>query len=95
MSGTSRSPSWVSATKSVSPARSRNRTQAVSPVAGGPSSAKMLAVLHHLKNLQIVGADLVEVSPPYDHADMTAVAGSAVAMYVLGILADKKAAKAG
>jgi len=65
------------------------------PVAGGPSSAKMLAVLHHLKNLQIVGADLVEVSPPYDHADMTAVAGSAVAMYVLGILADKKAAKAG
>ena len=62
------------------------------PVAGGPSSAKMVAVLHHLKNLQIVGADLVEVSPPYDHADMTAVAGSAIAMYVLGILADKKAA---
>ncbi|RIY01458.1 agmatinase [Aureimonas flava] len=65
------------------------------PVAGGPSSAKMLAVLHHLKNLQIVGADLVEVSPPYDHADMTAVAGATVAMYVLGILAEKKAAQAG
>ncbi|GGD86148.1 agmatinase [Aureimonas endophytica] len=62
------------------------------PVAGGPSSAKMLAVLHHLKNLQIVGADVVEVSPPYDHADMTAVAAATVAMYVLGILSDKKGA---
>lgn len=62
------------------------------PVAGGPSSAKALAILHHLKNLSIVGADVVEVSPPFDHADMTAVAGATVAMYVLGILAEKKAA---
>ncbi len=54
------------------------------PVAGGPSSAKMLAVLRRLGGLDIVGADLVEVSPPYDHADMTAVAGATVAMYVLG-----------
>jgi agmatinase len=61
------------------------------PVAGGPSSAKMLAVLHHLKDLRIVGADVVEVSPPYDHADITAVAGATIAMYVLGILAEKKA----
>ncbi|BDA84092.1 agmatinase [Aureimonas sp. SA4125] len=61
------------------------------PVAGGPSSAKMLAVLHRLKDLGIVGADVVEVSPPYDHADMTAVAGATVALYVLGILAERKA----
>ena len=61
------------------------------PVAGGPSSAKMLAVLRHLKNLQLVGADVVEVAPAYDHADVTAIAGSTVAMYVLGILAEKKA----
>ncbi|WP_294646200.1 agmatinase [uncultured Aureimonas sp.] len=60
------------------------------PVAGGPSSAKMLAVLRRLGGLDIVGADLVEVSPPYDHADMTAVAGATVAMYVLGLLAEKK-----
>ena len=62
------------------------------PVAGGPSSAKMLAALHHLKNMQLVGADVVEVSPPYDHADVTAIAASTVAMYVLGILAEKKGA---
>lgn len=61
------------------------------PVAGGPSSAKMLAVLHHLKNLQLVGADVVEVAPPYDHGDVTAIAGATVAMYVLGILADQHA----
>ncbi|WP_102957986.1 agmatinase [Mangrovicella endophytica] len=60
------------------------------PVAGGPSSAKMLAVLHQLKALSIIGADLVEVSPPYDHADMTAVAGATVAMYVIGILAEQQ-----
>lgn len=61
------------------------------PVAGGPSSAKMLAVLHHLGNLQLVGADVVEVSPPYDHSDVTAIAGATVAMYVLGILAEQHA----
>ncbi|MBO0902410.1 agmatinase [Jiella sonneratiae] len=61
------------------------------PVAGGPSSAKMLAVLRHLKNLELVGADVVEVAPAYDHADVTAIAGSAVAMYLLGNLSDRKA----
>ncbi|MBO0663764.1 agmatinase [Jiella sp. MQZ9-1] len=61
------------------------------PVAGGPSSAKILAVLRHLKNLQIVGADVVEVSPPFDHADITAIAGSTVAMYLIGLRAEKAA----
>ncbi|MEO9789614.1 MAG: arginase family protein, partial [Aurantimonas coralicida] len=61
------------------------------PVAGGPSSAKMLAVLRRLGALRLVGADVVEVSPPYDHSDMTAIAGATVAMYVLGLLAQKQA----
>lgn len=61
------------------------------PVAGGPSTAKMLAVLRHLKNLQIVGADVVEVAPAYDHADVTAIAGATIAMYYLGLLAEKRA----
>jgi len=61
------------------------------PVAGGPSSAKVLAVLHHLRKLPIVGADVVEVSPPYDHSDVTAIAGATVAMYLLGILAEQHA----
>jgi len=31
----------------------------------------------------------VEVSPPYDHADMTAIAAATVAMYMLGLRAEK------
>ena len=60
------------------------------PVAGGPSSAKILAVLRQLGALDIVGADVVEVSPPYDHADITAIAGATVAMYQLGLLAERR-----
>jgi agmatinase len=59
------------------------------PVSGGPSSAKMLSVLSRLRELPLAGADVVEVAPAYDHADITAVAGSAVAMYILGILASQ------
>ncbi|WP_157014760.1 agmatinase [Mesorhizobium xinjiangense] len=61
------------------------------PVAGGPSTAKMLSVLRQLGGLDIVGADIVEVSPPYDHADITAIAGATVAQHYLGLLAEKKA----
>ncbi|MFZ1814533.1 MAG: agmatinase [Rhizobiaceae bacterium] len=61
------------------------------PVAGGPSSAKMLSVLRRLGFLDIRGADVVEVAPAYDHADVTAIAGAAVAMYMLGLRAEKLA----
>lgn len=61
------------------------------PVAGGPSSAKILSVLHRLGGLDIVGADVVEVAPAYDHADITAIAGATVAMYQLGLLAERRA----
>ena len=61
------------------------------PVAGGPSSAKMLAVLRKLGSLDIKGSDVVEVAPAYDHADMTAIAASTIAMYMLGLRAEKLA----
>ncbi|MCO6050755.1 agmatinase [Mesorhizobium sp. RP14(2022)] len=61
------------------------------PVAGGPSSAKILSVLRRLGTLNIVGADIVEVAPAYDHADITAIAGATVAMFYLALLAEKKA----
>ena len=60
------------------------------PVAGGPSSAKMLGVLRKLGSLNIVGSDVVEVSPAYDHADITAIAGSMVAMYMVCLQAEKR-----
>ncbi|WP_048647632.1 agmatinase [Nitratireductor soli] len=60
------------------------------PVAGGPSSAKILSVLRQLGALNLVGADVVEVAPAYDHADITAIAGASVAMHYLGLLAGKE-----
>ena len=61
------------------------------PVAGGPSSAKILSVLRQLGGLDIRGADVVEVAPAYDHADITAIAGATVAMYMLGLRAERRA----
>ena len=61
------------------------------PVAGGPSSAKMLSVLRRLGSLDIKGSDIMEVSPPYGHADITAIAGATVAMYMLGLQAERLA----
>lgn len=61
------------------------------PVAGGPSSAKILSVLRQLGGLDIRGADVVEVAPAYDHADITAIAGATVAMYMLGLRAERQA----
>ncbi len=60
------------------------------PVAGGPSSAKIFSVLRQMNQVAMVGADVVEVAPPYDHADITAIAGSTVAQHYLGLLAERK-----
>ena len=63
------------------------------PVAGGPSSAKILSVLQRLGDLDIRGADVVEVAPAYDPADVTAIAAATVAMYMLGLHAGRKGAR--
>jgi agmatinase len=47
--------------------------------------------LRQLGDLDIKGADIVEVAPAYDHADITAIAGAAVAQHYLGLLAEKRA----
>ena len=61
------------------------------PVAGGPSTAKALSILRQMGGIDIVGADIVEVAPAYDHADVTAIAGATVAMHYLGLLAERHA----
>ncbi|MCC2690360.1 MAG: speB 1 [Rhizobiaceae bacterium] len=65
------------------------------PVAGGPSSAKVLSVLRQMAQVDIVGADVVEVAPAYDHADITAIAAATVAMHYLGLAAERKARETG
>lgn len=49
------------------------------PEAGGMTSRELLEIIRGLRGLNIVGADVVEVAPPYDHADLTGVAASHVA----------------
>jgi agmatinase len=56
------------------------------PVPGGMTSREALAVLRGLSGLAVVGADVVEVSPPYDHADMTANAAAAIAQTLVVLL---------
>jgi len=62
------------------------------PVAGGLTSREALAILRGLGSIDFVGGDVVEVSPPYDHADITAIAGATVALYYLGLLAERRRA---
>ena len=56
------------------------------PVAGGPSSQIARQLLHGLRGLNVVGADLVEVSPPYDQAQTTAITAATLAMDLLYVL---------
>lgn len=65
------------------------------PVCGGPSSQRAERILTGLTALNIVGADVVEVSPPYDVSEITALAGATVAMNILGLWAHRKSAGLG
>ena len=53
------------------------------PVWGGLSSAQATAILHGLEGVNVVGMDVVEVSPPYDTTGATAIAGAGAAMDLL------------
>ena len=55
------------------------------PVAGGLSSAQLLMMLRGLGGIDWRGMDVVEVAPPYDHADVTAIAAAACVQHYLGI----------
>ncbi len=57
------------------------------PEAGGLSSRELLGILRGLAGLRIVGADIVEVAPAYDHAEITCMAASHVAYELLGLFA--------
>ena len=57
------------------------------PEAGGLTSRELLGVLRGLRGLRIVGADIVEVAPAYDHAELTGIAAAHVAYDLLALLA--------
>ncbi|CCE79876.1 Piso0_002968 [Millerozyma farinosa CBS 7064] len=54
---------------------------------GGWTSRELLNVLDALQGLDVVGADVVEVSPPYDsHSEVTSLAATAVIDSFLGLI---------
>ncbi len=57
------------------------------PVPGGLSTHQALAILRALTEVDYVGMDLVEISPPYDHAQVTSLAGAALAVEYLCVRA--------
>ncbi|MEU0881781.1 agmatinase [Lentzea sp. NPDC005914] len=60
------------------------------PEAGGMTSRELLEIVRGLRGLNLVGADVVEVAPAYDHADITSVAASHVAYDLVSLLALKE-----
>ncbi|MGB6571150.1 MAG: arginase family protein [Trebonia sp.] len=57
------------------------------PEAGGLTSRELLGILRGLAGLRLVGADVVEVAPAYDHAEVTTVAAAHVCYELLGLMA--------
>ncbi len=53
------------------------------PVWGGLTSAQAAHILRDIAGINLVGADIVEVSPPFDTSAITAVAGAHVALELL------------
>ena len=59
------------------------------PVVGGLSTSRAIHILQGLADLNIVGFDVVEVAPAYDHADLTALAGASLALEFLYMRASR------
>ncbi|KAF5095478.1 hypothetical protein D0Z03_001822 [Geotrichum reessii] len=48
------------------------------PEVGGWQTRELIRIIRGLEHLNLVGADLVEVAPAYDHAEITALAGAQI-----------------
>ncbi len=57
------------------------------PEAGGLSARELLAALRSLSAVTLVGADIVEVAPAYDHAEITGIAAAHAAFELVSAMA--------
>ncbi len=60
------------------------------PVVGGFDTHTALELIRGLTGVHLIGADVVEVSPPFDHAEITALAGASIAQEILCLMASKE-----
>jgi guanidinobutyrase / D-arginase len=59
------------------------------PEAGGLTSRELLHILRSFHTLNLVGADIVEVAPAYDHAEITGIAASHAAYELISAMAPR------
>lgn len=62
------------------------------PEIAGLSSFEAVSLLRQFRNLNYVGADMVEVSPPFDLGGLTSMAGATVMYEILCLLAEAQQA---
>ena len=63
------------------------------PEVGGPNSYQALQVVRELSGLNLIGADMVEVSPPFDPSGGTAFLGVSIMFEFLCQLSASRAHK--
>ena len=59
------------------------------PEAGGLTSRELLNILRSFAGLNLVGADIVEVAPAYDHAEVTGIAAAHAAYELVSAMAPR------
>ena len=57
------------------------------PVCGGLATGQAQRIVRALKGIDLIGMDVVEVAPAYDHAEITALAGATLALELLCLYA--------
>ncbi len=65
------------------------------PEAGGLTMREAMGMVRMLKGCDIRGADVVEVSPPFDHAGLTAMNGATIMFELLCVMAGGAAVPTG
>ena len=56
------------------------------PVVGGITTDRAMKIIRSLRGLNVVGADVVEVAPAYDHAEITALAAATLGLELIHLM---------
>ena len=64
------------------------------PIPGGMTYHQAASVIRRLKDVNFVGMDMVEVSPPFDHSELTSSAAASLIMEYLCLRAWQRGARA-
>ncbi len=57
------------------------------PEIAGLTSRELVGIIRGLQGLKLVAADIVEVSPAYDHAEITSLAAATIAFEMINLIA--------